>query len=143
MLVDFIDNNHELVLLSEKIDWKYFEKEFSPLYSKVGNPSHPIRFMMGCLLFKHFYNLSDESITCFSLDDQPLHAVEEFSLSTSFLVTPVNLYIFEKGLEKKGSKKIFAYSVIMHDAKTITSNFVLSDTTVQKNNATFPTDAKL
>lgn len=39
MLVDFIDHEHELVLLSEKIDWNYFEKEFSPLYSKVGNPS--------------------------------------------------------------------------------------------------------
>ena len=37
MLVDFIDHEHELVLLSEKIDWNYFEKEFSPLYSKVGN----------------------------------------------------------------------------------------------------------
>ncbi|MCB4235722.1 hypothetical protein LDL59_13325 [Kaistella anthropi] len=31
----------------------------------------------------------------------------------------------------------------MHDAKTSTSNFVLSDTTVQENNTTFPTDAKL
>jgi len=53
MLKDFIDNNHELVLLSEKIDWNYFEKEFSPLYSKVGNSSHPIRFMVGSLLLKH------------------------------------------------------------------------------------------
>ena len=26
MLVDFIDHEHELVLLSEKIDWNYFEK---------------------------------------------------------------------------------------------------------------------
>lgn len=31
----------------------------------------------------------------------------------------------------------------MHEAKTNTSNFVLSDTTVQENNTTFPTDAKL
>ncbi|MCB4234408.1 hypothetical protein LDL59_02905 [Kaistella anthropi] len=31
----------------------------------------------------------------------------------------------------------------MHDVKTKTSNFVLSDTTVQENNTTFPTDAKL
>ena len=56
MLVDFIDNEHELVLLSDKIDWN----EFEPLYSKVGNPSHPIRFMVGCLLLKHLYNLGDE-----------------------------------------------------------------------------------
>ena len=31
MLVDFIDTHHELILLSEKIDWNYFEKEFEPL----------------------------------------------------------------------------------------------------------------
>jgi IS5 family transposase len=60
MLVDFIDDKHELVLLSDKIDWNYFENEFSPLYSKVGNPSHPIRFMVGCLLLKYLYNLGDE-----------------------------------------------------------------------------------
>ena len=30
-----------------------------------------------------------------------------------------------------------------HDAKTNTSNLVLSDITVQENNTTFPTDAKL
>jgi hypothetical protein len=55
MLVDFIDHEHELVLLSEKIDWNYFEKEFS--------------------------------------------------LNTNFLVTRVILFISEKELAKKASKK--------------------------------------
>jgi len=62
MLVDFIDDKHEFVLISDKIDWNYFENEFSPLYSKVGNPSHQIRFMVGCLLLKHLYNLGDETL---------------------------------------------------------------------------------
>jgi len=43
---------HELVLLSERIDWNYFEKEFAPLYSKRGQPAEPIRLMVGCLLLK-------------------------------------------------------------------------------------------
>lgn len=34
MLVDFIDHEHELVLLSEKIDWNYFEKNFRPCIPK-------------------------------------------------------------------------------------------------------------
>ena len=29
LLSDFIDMDHELVLLSEKIDWTYFEREFA------------------------------------------------------------------------------------------------------------------
>ena len=28
MLKDFIDPQHELVLLADKIDWQYFENEF-------------------------------------------------------------------------------------------------------------------
>ena len=41
MLEDFIDMRHELVLLGEKIDWSYFENEFSDKYSKVGkNGTH-------------------------------------------------------------------------------------------------------
>lgn len=31
LLLSFIDMSHEFVLLSEKIDWTYFEKEFAPV----------------------------------------------------------------------------------------------------------------
>jgi hypothetical protein len=33
MLEDFIDMSQELVLLSKRIDWGYFEREFSVYYS--------------------------------------------------------------------------------------------------------------
>ncbi|HFU75427.1 MAG TPA: IS5/IS1182 family transposase, partial [Arcobacter sp.] len=49
LLKEFINLNHELVLLSNKIDWNYFEKEFSPLYSKTGKPAMPIRLMVASL----------------------------------------------------------------------------------------------
>lgn len=42
-LEDFIDPNHELVLLSKNIDWSYFENEFSPYYSRERAPSVSIR----------------------------------------------------------------------------------------------------
>lgn len=61
LLVDFIDKTRELVLLSNKIDWNYFEKEFSQYYSKVGQPSMPIRLMVGSLL-KRIYNIGDETL---------------------------------------------------------------------------------
>ena len=41
MLEDFIDMNHELVLLANKIDWSYFEKELGIYYSNKGAPSVP------------------------------------------------------------------------------------------------------
>ena len=63
MLRDFLNMRHELVLLAKKIDWGYFEKEFSPLYSDVGRPAMPIRFSVGCLLLKHLENLGDITVT--------------------------------------------------------------------------------
>ncbi len=144
MLVDFIDHEHELVLLSEKIDWNYFEKEFSPLYSKVGNPSHPIRFMVGCLLLKHLYNLGDETLEkAWIMNPYMQRFCGRVFFEHEFPCDPSNFVHFRKRIGEKGIEKIFAYSVRMHDAKTNTSNFVLSDTTVQENNTSFPTDAKL
>ena len=144
MLVDFIDHEHELVLLSEKIDWNYFEKEFSPLYYKVGNPSHPIRFMVGCLLLKHLYNLGDETLEkAWIMNPYMQHFCGRVFFEHEFPCDPSNFVHFRKRIGEKGIEKIFAYSVRMHDAKTNTSNFVLSDTTVQENNTSFPTDAKL
>ena len=144
MLVDFIDDKHELVLLSEKIDWDYFEDEFSPLYSKTGNPSHPIRFMVGCLLLKHLYNLGDETLaSAWIMNPYMQYFCGRVFFEHQFPCDPSNFVHFRKRIGEKGIEKIFSYSVRMHDAKTGTSNFVLSDTTVQENNTTFPTDAKL
>jgi len=46
LLTDFIDMGHELVLLANKIEWRYFEKEFSDFYSIKGQPAVTIRIMV-------------------------------------------------------------------------------------------------
>lgn len=40
MLSGFINMSHKLVLLSGKIDWTYFEKEFAPLVRE------PVRYQV-------------------------------------------------------------------------------------------------
>ncbi len=62
LLKEFINLSHELVLLSNKIDWNYFETEFSSLYSNTGKPAMPIRLMVGSLMLKRIYNLGDETL---------------------------------------------------------------------------------
>lgn len=62
LLSDLIDMDHDLVLLSEMIDWTYFEREFAPLYSKRGCPSRPICLMVGDLMLKHLYNYGAETL---------------------------------------------------------------------------------
>ena len=59
-LDQIINLKHELVLLAGKIDWDWIDGEIAPLYSENGRPGIATRFMIGLLLLKHIYGLSDE-----------------------------------------------------------------------------------
>jgi len=145
LLEDFIDMNHELVLLANKIDWSYFEKEFSSYYSKNGAPSVPIRLMIGCLLLKYLYNIGDERIPEVWVRDVYFqYFCGGIFFSHKFPFDPSDFVHFRNRVGEAGIEKIFAYSVKMHGKEVEKkSKFVLSDTTVQQNNTTFPTDAKM
>ena len=143
MLKDFIDLDHELVLLSDKIDWKYFEEEFDEYYSNVGRPSMPVRLMVGCLLLKRIYNLGDETLAeSWKMNPYMQYFCGYSHFEHRFPCDPSDFVHFRKRIGKEGAQKIFAYSVVLH-GKDAQEHQVLSDTTVQENNTTFPTDAKL
>jgi len=137
--------SHELVLLSNKIDWNYFEKEFAPYYSAQGLPSVPIRLMVGCLILKHMYNLGDDPIPeVWERDVYFQHFCGGVFFVHKFPFDPSNFVHFCNRVGEEGIAKIFAYSVNLHGKEVGSkSKFVLSDTTVQENNTSFPTDAKL
>lgn len=142
-LVDFIDTSHELVLLANKIDWDYFEDSFSNLYSKKGRPSMPIRLMVGSLLLKRLYNLGDETLASTWVRDpymQYFCGMDYFE--HHFPCDPSDFVHFRNRIGEAGIEKIFFYSVDLH-GKDAKESMVLSDTTVQENVTTFPTDAKL
>ena len=146
MLVDLLDPHHELVLLADVIDWQYFEKEFSPLYSQVGQPSVPIRLMVGCLMLKHLKNLGDETLSKAWVENPYMQYFCGLRcFEHEFPFSPSDFCHFRKRIGESGFEKIFAYSVHLHKKETTfkSSSWHLSDTTVQENNTTFPTDAKL
>jgi len=144
-LEDMINPKHELALLANAIDWQYFENEFKKYYSNKGAPSVPIRTMVGCMMLKYLYNLGDEKI--------PEHWESNvyFQYFTGgvffehkFPFDPSDFVHFRKRVGEEGIEKIFSYSIHLHGSDVPKqAKFVLSDTTVQGNNTTFPTDAKM
>lgn len=143
LLSGFIDLSHELVLLADKIDWQYFEKEFSPLYSTTGKPAMAIRLMVGSLMLKRIYDLGDETLVESWIRDPYMQYFCGMAyFEHKFPCDPSDFVHFRKRLGEKGVEKIFTYSVQIH-GKDALEKMVLSDTTVQGNNTTFPTDAKL
>jgi IS5 family transposase len=140
-----INPNHELALLANAIDWQYFENEFAPYYSDTGAPSVPIRLMVGSLLLKHLYNLGDERIP-FQWESNPYfqYFCGNAFFEHKFPFDPSDFCHFRQRVGEAGIEKIFSYSVRLHGKEVPKqAKFVLSDTTVQENNTTFPTDAKL
>ena len=143
LLSDFIDMDHELVLLSEKIDWTYFEREFAPLYSKRGCPSMPIRLMVGCLMLKHLYNYGDETLAkAWVMNPYMQYFCGEAFFQHRFPCDPSDFVHFRKRIGEEGVRKIFQYSVSLFGGLP-EEELVVSDTTVQGNNTAFPTDAGL
>ena len=61
-LDQIINMKHELVQLAGKIDWDWIDGEIAPLYSDKGRPGIETRFVIGLLLLKHIYGLSDEGV---------------------------------------------------------------------------------
>ena len=114
-LEDFIDLNHELVLLSKNIDWSYFENELAPCYSRKGAPSLPIRLMVGCLMLKHLYNLGDDRIPEFWVCDVYFqYFCGGVFFEHKFPFDPSDFVHFRNLVGESGIEKIFVYSVKMH-----------------------------
>jgi IS5 family transposase len=143
-LGELLNPKHELYLLSNEIDWDYFEKEFTPLYSKQGRPAHPIRLMVSLLILKSLYNLSDEKVVeehwemnvYFQYFSGKMHQQWGQPCAASDLV------YFRKRIGKQGVEKIFKHSIDKHGNDSQDPN-VSIDSTVQEKNITYPTDSKL
>ena len=61
-LDQIINMKHELVQLAERIDWEWLDGEIAPLYADKGRPGIEARFVIGLLLLKHIFALSDEEV---------------------------------------------------------------------------------
>lgn len=143
LLREFINMNHELVQLSQGIDWKLIEIEFTPLYSKTGTPSKPIRLMAGLLILKQVYDLGDETvIPAWIRDPYMQFFCGEATFQWTQPCDPSDLVHFRKRIGEKGIELIFQQSILIHGKKAQSDELIV-DTTAQEKNITFPTDVKL
>ena len=146
VLVSFINPEHELCLLAKKINWDSLEKEFAPLYAKVGRPSIPIRTIVGLLLLKQIYNLGDETIMDRYIDSPYFqHFCGEVYFQYDYPFDPSDFVHFRGRIGEQGMKLIFKQSIDLFGEAQIRREVkeVRVDTTVQEKNITFPTDRKL
>jgi IS5 family transposase len=141
LLTDFIDMGHELVLLPNKIEWKYFEEEFCGFYSITGQPAVPIHMMVGCLLLKQMYNLGDETLAqAWVRDPYMQYFCGEAHFQHRFPFDPSDFVHFRKRIGLDGvEKNLQAHSHPARRKGSIKNGVVLHNGSGEF--VTYPTDA--
>lgn len=61
-LENLIDRRHELVKLSQLIDWEHFELQWGATFCENGRPGIATRLIAGLHYLEHTYSLSDEQV---------------------------------------------------------------------------------
>ncbi|NLJ39772.1 MAG: IS5 family transposase [Candidatus Atribacteria bacterium] len=142
-LVQFIDLERPICKLAHQIDWEKVEKDFSAYYSKLGAPSIPIRKMVGLIILKQLFNLSDEEVVEQWLENPYWqYFCGETVFQKKYPFDPSDFVHFRKRIGKEGAEKILKLSIDLF-GNTVRDRGVKIDTTVQEKNVTFPTDTKL
>lgn len=146
-LDQIINLKHELVQLAGKIDWDFIDHEIAPLYSEKGRPGIETRFVIGLLLLKHIYGLSDEGV-CerWVYDPYFQHFTGEEFFQHAFPHERSDLSHWRKRLGDKLELLLAESLRVAHESGALRTKDlarVTVDTTVQPKNITFPTDAKL
>jgi IS5 family transposase len=146
-LDQIINLKHELVHLGAKIDWDWIDGEIAPLYSEKGRPGIESRFVIGLLLLKHIYGLSDEDVCDRWVYDPYFQYFtgEEF-FQHEFPHERSDLSHWRKRLGSKLELLLAESLRVAHETgalRTCDLKRVTVDTTVQPKAITFPTDAKL
>lgn len=146
-LDQIINMKHELVRLADAIDWEWIDEELSVFYRDTGRPAVPTRFMVGLLLLKHIYRLSDEGV-CERWVHDPYF--QYFCGETFFQHELVHersgLSHWRKRIGAKLEVLLAESLRIAHDVGALKKDDlarITVDTTVQPKNVTPPTDAKL
>jgi IS5 family transposase len=144
-----LNPKHPLFILSDQIDWKKLESEFSSLYQKEkGHPPNAIRLMVGLMMLQHMDKLSDEQVVMKWVENPYYqyfcgydHFQWKFPIHASSL-TRWRHRLGENGVEKILSETIFVSLMIGHSSEKDLKHTIV-DTTVMEKAIAHPTDSKL
>lgn len=138
-----VDQKDELIQLADKIDWYGIGEKLKGFFSDKGREALPLRLMVGLLIIKYIYNLSDEKvIDAYKKSQYVQYFCGEQHIQKQKPCSASLLSQFRTRIGEEGCKYIFQESVRIHGENALEEDVVV-DSTVQPKNITYPTPTKL
>lgn len=148
-LVNIIDSRHELVRLSELIDWSVFDREFGAQFeSATGRPALPTRLVAGLLYLKHTFALSDEQVVQRWTENPywQLFCGERY-FQHELPCDPSSLVRWRKRIGEAGVEWLLTQTIVAAKSsgamKCESLSTIVLDTTVQPKAIAHPTGSRL
>jgi IS5 family transposase len=143
-LVETLNQDHPLIKIAKKVDWDNLVTSLYQFFnSDIGRPILSIRLMVGLMMLKFMYDLSDAEVVAQWEENIYYQA---FTGQIAFVQkAPCHssqLTLFRQRIKQEGCELIFKESVRVFGKKVLEKNCV-ADTTVQEANITYPTQFKL
>jgi IS5 family transposase len=148
-LVDLIDMSHSLVQLADKFNWQRIDELCAAKFCQDnGRPGLSSRLVIGLLLLKQMNGLSDEEI-CSKFIENPYY--QYFCGNRHFehqlVMKSESLTQWRKRLGDELFQQILIETINLGLEENVIApkelSEVISDTTVQEKNISYPTDGKL
>ncbi len=148
-LIHLLDMSHSLVQLADKFNWTKVDEICSAKFCKDnGRAGLPSRLVVGLLLLKQMNDLSDEEV-CAKFIENPYF---QYFCGNKYFehkigLTSESLTNWRKRLGAEVFQQILVETIALGLTEEVISpkelSEVISDTTVQEKNITYPTDGKL
>ncbi len=146
-LDQIINMGHELVRLADEIDWAWIDEQVAGCFAAEGRPGTESRFMIGILLLKQTYGLSDEGVWERWVHDPYFqYFTGETYFQHSVLHERSGLSHWRVRLGDRLEALLAESLRVAHATGALKARDmerVIVDTTVQPKNVTHPSDVKL
>lgn len=144
-----LNPEHELVILANRIEWDTLEYKLQKFFKKAGRQAKCVHLMVGLLLLKHMYNLSDRTVASMLSENMyfkyfcGLHwQISEWSKDKP--LDPSTITKFRRRIGKEGMKIVEdLIKTQLYKEGRISRKTQLVDTTAQEKNIAYPTDSSL
>jgi hypothetical protein len=140
-----LDRNNRWIVLAHTVNWRELELSYAKLFATEGRPGLRARYVLGTLILKHQFQVSDEEILQLIIESPYLQYF--IGLAQFTTTAPFETSSLARVRERLGEKTFAEFEktliATLVEKKLIQPKGLLVDATVYESDIAYPTDCGL